>query len=416
MSDAVQLPPSGARTVRTALEASRPARVVRAHWLRVPPASERVRGWHVGPAVDAAAYHWSWLWLLAPLLACGPRFPFDYAPLFMAVLAVSFVHRHFTLGTVYLDRGVFQRHRRAFTWAPLAAGVGLLATPVLARAVLPAGSLPLAGTPWPAADTRLWSVFIGIAVAAGIWNVWHTLMQKYGILRIYAAKAREEAAAAAPAWADRWLVLGWAPLVGVYLAVRLSDFVLVEYQIASDYLAPALAWLNAAAFVLGPLAALAAAGGVAGWLVQEWRANGLRNRARLSMAAGTSCLWLCFFVFDPIKVYIAFGFSHAVEYMVFVWAYQRRRYAGALPPRPLLARLLDRPWLTYSAFTLVLASAYVLFTDWRELQFWSLPDHRFSALTLGQWVFCWGVWQSFVHFYFDGLLWRTREPQVRDAL
>ena len=39
---------------------------------RVPPATERVRSWHVSPAVDMAAYHFSWLWILVPLLLAGP--------------------------------------------------------------------------------------------------------------------------------------------------------------------------------------------------------------------------------------------------------------------------------------------------------------------------------------------------------
>ena len=38
-------------------------------------------------------------------------------------------------------------------------------------------------------------------------------------------------------------------------------------------------------------------------------------------------LGAAFLFFDPVKVYLAFAFSHAVEYMVFVWAILRRRYA-----------------------------------------------------------------------------------------
>ena len=36
-------------------------------------------------------------------------------------------------------------------------------------------------------------------------------------------------------------------------------------------------------------------------------------------------------VVDPVRAFLAFSFSHAVEYMVFVWAFQRRRYAAPLP-------------------------------------------------------------------------------------
>ena len=35
---------------------------------RIPSPAERVRAWHVSPAIDMAAYHFSWLWVLLPLV------------------------------------------------------------------------------------------------------------------------------------------------------------------------------------------------------------------------------------------------------------------------------------------------------------------------------------------------------------
>ena len=73
-------------------------------FLRVPAPTERVAGWQVGPAVDLAATHWSWLWMLLPLLALGDAHPIDYAPLLAVALTLGFVHRNVTLPRVYLDR------------------------------------------------------------------------------------------------------------------------------------------------------------------------------------------------------------------------------------------------------------------------------------------------------------------------
>ena len=107
---------------------------------RVPPPTERVHFWHVSPAIDMAAYHFSWLWVLVPLVVAGPAYPGDYISLYIAVLAFGFIHRHYTLGYAYLDREIFQRHRRRFVLAPLIVGAGLLATPYLLRASIPAGA------------------------------------------------------------------------------------------------------------------------------------------------------------------------------------------------------------------------------------------------------------------------------------
>ena len=70
---------------------------------------------------------------------------------------------------------------------------------------------------------------------------------------------------------------------------------------------------------------------------------------------------------SPLKVYIAYGFSHAVEYVVFVWAFQRRRYAEPLAHRPLLQRVLKHPVLAYGGFLLVVGGLYFaieLGDDW----------------------------------------------------
>jgi hypothetical protein len=81
-----------------------------------------------------------------------------------------------------------------------------------------------------------------------------------------------------------------------------------------------------------------------------------------------------------------------------------------------MARLLERPWLTYSTYTLALAAAYVLLQQWEGFSLWEVPNFRVGEMKLGAWIFYWGVFQSILHFYFDGFLWKTRRPEVRMSL
>ena len=134
------------------------------------------------------------------------------------------------------------------------------------------------------------------------------------------------------------------------------------------------------------------------------------------MAVGIGSLWICFVLLDPIKVYLAFAFSHGLEYMVFVWAYQRRRYAEPRSPEPVMARVLAHPWLAYSTYTFALAAIYVFLRNWEEFSIWQLPKLRVGQQTIGAWIFYWGVFQSLLHFYFDGFLWKTRRPEMRRSL
>lgn len=53
--------------------------------------------WHVSSWVDIMADHFSWLWVLIPLLAVGERHPADSIAVFAFVTAVNFAHRDFTL-------------------------------------------------------------------------------------------------------------------------------------------------------------------------------------------------------------------------------------------------------------------------------------------------------------------------------
>jgi hypothetical protein len=383
---------------------------------RVPPPEKRVRSWHVSPAIDMAAYHFSWLWVLVPLIFAGPKFPGDYLPLLVVVLTIGFVHRHYTLGYAYLDGKIFARHRKRFICTPLILGAAFLATPYLVKASVPSGALSIGSLRWPDVDLKLKVLVTAVVFGAGLWNIWHTLAQKYGILRIYTAKARSQNEASVPPWVDRLFVMGWLPLIATYVAPPFADAILTEFRIAHFFLESIVDWFVVAEPIAAPIAAAFAIASSAIFAAFEWRTHRFRNRPRLSMAIGIGSLWVCFLLIDPIKVYLAFAFSHGLEYMVFVWAYQRRRYARRHSPQPAMARVLEHPWLAYSTYTLALAAIYVLLRDWQDFNLWRVPSVRVGGMTLGMWIFYWGVFQSLLHFYFDGILWKTRQPEMRKSL
>jgi hypothetical protein len=480
--------------------------------LGIPPADQPTRGWHVSPLVDVLAYHFSWLWILVPLVLAGPQHPADYFNVFVVGMTVSFIHRHFTMPYVYLDAHVFRTHVYRFTVFPLLMVVGFLATPFLwkwkvppeffqpmdaafgvtlallgyqwwseerrghavpLRAVgmggagvagavaigLATGAVSLVGalgalvatlaltldgrkTPGPRASARWLPLGLGalalavttppavaalrwpgeifafkaviqaIAFAAAAWNVWHVFMQKYGILRLYAAKSECAPERRTPGWVDRLLIFGWFPLYLVVLGPANRPLILREAKSVKAYLLPMADAMEAwQAFLFAP-AALLVAGAIAAFLAYEWRANRLRNIPRLSMALGVIGLSTAFFFFSPLKVYIAYGFSHALEYMVFVWAYQRRRYAAPLAHRPLIQRLIQWPVLWYGGFVLAFALGY-LWLDYADEYGVTAEPVKLFGVRGASLLFYWTIWHSMVHFYFDGFLWKMRLPQVR---
>lgn len=365
-----------------------------ARLLRVPPAGANVPVWHVSAIVDVLAYHLSWLWVLVPMVLLGPRIE-DYVWFFLLILGLNFSHRHLTFPYVYLDGEVFRRFPWRFTVFP-AVMVAMLAL-----------------TPWAWQHHRGWVQ--AVATFAGFWNLWHVYMQKYGILRMYAAKSGVPPEQRAPGWVDRLLIFGFLPLIFTWGGPLHRETILRFYPSGKKTLVPMLDWLATHQLWLVPLAGTVLVAAVGLFVWAEWRASRLRNPARLLMAGGTTALSAAFLVFDPFKVALAFAFSHALEYVVFVWAFQRRQYREMPPHRPILARLLRFPWLYYVGLIGSLTAAYIIFRYWGRY----LGDGeriRFGEHTAAQWIFWWAIYQSMMHFYFDGFLWKMRKPTLRHNL
>ena len=109
--------------------------------------------------------------------------------LFNGAFVLSLLHQPLTLALVYGDRNQFELRRRLFTWSPVVA-IGLISVAVL---------------------LDLWII---IPVAA-IWNVIHTLQQRYGVLpqRLLSGRLDD----------DVWLELWQPQRVGLPLAAALPS-------------------------------------------------------------------------------------------------------------------------------------------------------------------------------------------------
>ena len=350
--------------------------------------------WQTSALVDTLAYASSWAPCLALLVLFGDRYR-HRAAIFIAVNLVSEVHRVYTFPYALVD----PRHRRAdprrFVWLPISA-LAFVVTSVALLRFDPSGAFD--------------HVLEALTILVGAWNIYHVLAQKYGLLRVYAAK--RDGAAASPT-ADRGLLYAWLVLVPAWLLPREAEAVGRVYAATSlaPYVKRGIALLGIASTPLLVLAALVITLATARFLVEEFRANRLRSAPRLSLAVGTILLCTSFLLVRPLYAYLAFAFSHAVEYMVFVWAFQRRCYADdRVSP---LGRVLSRPLFAYGLFTATLAVMFFVFGPWSRLLF---PQLRWqlAGLDVGDgFIRPYIVASSALHFYYDGLLWKLGRAEVR---
>src|SRR4051812_32718470 len=206
----------------------------------------------------------------------------------VAVLSVafliSFVHQPLTLPLVYGDPGEVARHRAIYRWSPL----------VFLVAILVGLQVSLAA----------------VAIVAGLWNAEHTLMQRFGITRIYGRKKGQSEGGL-----ERWMLVSWLVLALVWVAADASTEGRIEGlklgQVNADGL-HILADLRPIATLLLVPVVLVAVGLVATWLRAEARrvADGTANPAKHLYVASTAALFVWILV-DPISGFIAYIGSHS---------------------------------------------------------------------------------------------------------
>ncbi len=289
------------------------------------------------------------------------------AALLSAVLVLSLSHQPVTLALVYGDGGRFRDHRRFYAVAPF----------VVLGAVLFGLRVSL----------------LLVAVVAGLWNAEHTLMQRYGITRLYGRKAGDDHGGLERPMLFSWLAVAMLaaaanPRTPRYLAqVDLGD--VNRRGIAF------LTRLRPEAVVLLVPALAAAAVLTARWVRAE-RSAPTANPAKWVYVGATAALvgTVCI---DPVAGFAAYVGAHAVEYFVIVHGAAGRRAArgegGAV------GRVV-RSGVGASGF--VAASAVGAVVPLMALsRMGSFTVATGAYLTVGA-----------LHILYDGLIWKQRVPSV----
>lgn len=323
--------------------------------------------WMHGPVLDVLL---GWCFLPVAVVVHFAEPHLTLVQTMMAVIfVVSFAHQPLTLGLVYADPEQLAAHRRLYTWAPLVA----VAAIVVGLSI----SLTL------------------VALVAGLWNAEHTLMQRYGLMRIYGRKAGDDHGGMEKPMLVAWLV---AALLFIAAYVDLQQLVLKlgvdetnarGIRLLDGFQAPArlLFWLAAA---------------VGAWLAMRWwraeRSLGaLASRPKHLYALGTLGLVVAVMV-DPIAGVAGYVAAHSVEYFAVVHRSLRTR--ADVAPVARATRTSARRAVVYLAyFAGVLAFVRLTF-GMAQGQVYAFAILLFGAL----------------HILYDGFVWKLRRPSVAASL
>ncbi len=333
---------------------TRPAASTRNVWLH-GPLQDTLLGWCFVPVAIVVHIAEPHLTLVQTMVA--------------VIFLVSFAHQPLTLGLVYGDPVQRAAHRRLYTWAPLVAAA---------------------------------LIFVGLSISltlvglvAGMWNAEHTLMQRYGVLRIYGRKAGDDHGSLEKPMLIVWLVTALA-FIGAY--VDLEQLVLKlgldETNARGVRLLDPLRTPATVLFWVGVVASVALT-------VRWWRAErslgAMASPAKHLYALGTLGLVVVVMI-DPIAGVAGYVAAHAIEYFAVVHRSLRTRRDDA-PVAVATSTPRRRGGIYVLYFALI--AAIVVGT--------ALPFngrlYAFAILFFGA-----------LHILYDGFVWKLRRPNVAASL
>ncbi len=310
-------------------------------------------GWLVGPAFDSL-FLANLAWPLVLLVQLVWGFDAQDGLHFWQIYFVTTPHRWITLPLVFLDRDRFRERPAAFL------GVAGAIIVICLGVRFTTGAL-----------TCLLTIDY-------LWNAWHFAAQHHGIYRIYGRMADPDRAAGL-VW-EKWLMR----LFLLYVIVRVAG----------------TTWSHAA-LEQGLQTADWAVAAIPLWLVA---ADLMRYRpgaaGRVLYGASVCCLYLGMLwaahTQRPglvLMLATASALFHAIEYLALVgWAVQRR-HGGRTDERNLLARVVPQWGLALAMFLVILG-----------LGGWLLDQHLLQLwLTVN-------VIVAFLHYAYDGMIWKYRRP------
>jgi hypothetical protein len=325
------------------------------------------RLWVHGPVADIAL---GWCWLPIALLVHSVEPHVTTVQAIVGVIfLISFAHQPLTLGLVYGDPAQRNAHRALYRWAPWVAF-----------------ALIIIGLNFS---------LTAVALMAGLWNAEHTLMQRYGVMRIYGRKAGDDNGRIEKPMLIVWLIAGVSYLGGYVDLQRMVRK--LGFGGTNARSVRLLGNLAPIAQIVFWVAAIVGVVLVVRWWQAERRLGAAASRPKHWYALGTAGLIVAVMV-DPIAGIAGYVAAHAIEYFAVVHSSLRKRNDAA--PVATATRTPARRAAAYVTYFVAIATI-VYFTKSRF-------DGRLYAFAV--------LFFGALHILYDGFVWKLRRPAVAASL
>jgi hypothetical protein len=234
-------------------------------------------------------------------------------------------------------------------------------------------------------------VFAVLLTFSVMWTMYHSVAQKYGLMRIYSRKAGYGVS-----WLDRVVMFSWF----AYLVFALAD---KEKEALQNFSAgrTILEYIGDYVGLMGVISHVVLA--VALLFTTLYIASEYRNRCRVSIPKNlyifSILLLYSIFLYDMVLGYIVFAFSHGIEYIAFVNMYVKKKYGKRPASRSFMTRVSSKLWVYSGLFSLLIIALCLIGMSYGK--------GAFTTYIVGS---------SFLHFLYDGWIWKLRKPGVGKPL
>jgi Tfp pilus assembly protein PilF len=242
-----------------------------------------------------------------------------------------------------------------------------------------------------------------MVLVAYVWGVWHGLMQTYGFLRIYDAKIGSFALLTARL--DFAMCIAWFVAAVLVSPSRMT-------KVLTDYYRSGGAAVSPDAITGLTNVWLLATAAITIWFVgravrARWRGEQLSPAKFVLLATSIGFWWYSNVLVSNLLVGIAlFEVFHDVQYLTIVWTFNLNR-AERNPGVGRFTRFLfRRSWGLVGLYVGLIAAYGSL----------NLIPPAISSQTLSRALTGLLTASALLHFYFDGFIWKVREPSVRESL
>jgi hypothetical protein len=290
------------------------------------------------------------------------------------VFLLSFAHQPLTLALVYGDPAQFRLRRAVFVISPF----------VFVAAIIAGYAIS----------------FVIVAVVGALWNAEHTLMQRYGLTRVYGRMAGQD-----DGRIEKVLLFSWLIVAALWVmadpatpdrarALPLGENNTVAIDALGNLRSVALALLVPAAVVSVVAAVL--------WVRAEVRRPQLNPLKWLYL--GSTLVLFVVIIVNPIVGIMGYVGAHAVEYFVTVHQSLGRRYASAEQDRSVAGAGRPGPHRALGFLGIYITA------DPRDRH--AARRRAGSPLAYAVVFFTLGG----LHVFYDGFIWKLRRPAVAHSL